>query len=110
MVLQSRRMVDFDHPDYGQPKTFAESRRTQTNAEDDEDNIPGPCDAFIYAWSKNRVFGMGFCGRLFDNDLDPSKKNKYDDLLKSIKQHRAYFTYWYIITSQLSLSLSLYLD
>jgi hypothetical protein len=40
------------------------------------------------------VFGVGFCGRLFDNDLDPSKKPKYEDLLKSIKQHRPYFTYW----------------
>lgn len=59
-----------------------------------EDNVEGPWDAFTHACDGNRMFGMGFCGRLCDNDLDPDKKFKYEDLLKSIKQHRPYFTYW----------------
>ena len=84
-------MVDFDYPD-----SSPQVKRTLGYDEEEEVNIRGPCDAFTYAFSGNRVFGVGFCGRLCDNDLDPDKKNKYDDLLKSIKQHRPYFTYWYL--------------
>ncbi len=87
------RQVFFDYPDTG--------RAQQEEPEEEEDNIQGPCDAFTHAFSGNRVFGMGFCGRLCDNDLDPSKKNQYDDLLKSVKQHRSYFTYWYTFCSRL---------
>ena len=58
------------------------------------ENECGPCDAFTHAFSGRRILGVGFCGRLFDNDFDPTKKDEYMDLLKSVKQHRPYFTYW----------------
>ena len=62
--------------------------------EDDEENLKGPCDAFTYACSGKRVFGVGFWGRLCDNYLDPKKKQEHIQLLNSVKQHRPYFTYW----------------
>ena len=57
------------------------------------DNVEGPWDAFTHTFSK-RVFSLGFCGRLCDNDIDETKKDLYGDLLKATKQHRPYFTYW----------------
>ncbi len=71
----------------------SESQNYETN---EEENVEGPCDAFTHAFGTRRVFGLGFCGRLCDNDIDPSKKSEYQDLLNSIKQHRPYFTYWQV--------------
>ena len=107
--LQKRKMLepgaDFEmqsHPDehlpFQRPRLLAYSANpVQLEDEDatkNEDNIDGPWDAFTHACTGNRMFGVGFCGRLCDNDVDPEKKFKYEDLLKSIKQHRPYFTYW----------------
>jgi hypothetical protein len=64
--------------------------------EDEEENIEGPWDAFTHAFTGKRKFGVGFCGRLCDNFLDPNKQKKYESLLKSVKQHRPYFTYWLV--------------
>ncbi len=50
--------------------------------------------AFTHAFTGKRIFGIGFCGRLCDNFLDPDQRDKYDSLIKSVKQHRPYFTYW----------------
>ena len=72
-----------------QPRVlFRQPVELPADEQDEEENIAGPCDAFTHAFTGKRVFGVGFCGRLFDNFLDPSKKHKYEDLLKSIKQHR----------------------
>lgn len=30
----------------------------------------------------------------FLSDIDPDKEKDYNELLKSIKSHRPYFTYW----------------
>lgn len=87
-------MVDFDQPDASGRAVAAgprNVRRQQPAEPKEEPNIQGPCDAFTYACTGDRVFGMGFCGRLCDNDLDPGK---YDELLKTVKPHRSYFTYW----------------
>ncbi len=73
---------------------FNHYRTPMQAPEKKEDNIDGPWDAFTHAFSGDRMFGVGFCGRFCDNDIDPDKKFKYGDLLKSIKQHRPYFTYW----------------
>jgi hypothetical protein len=55
--------------------------------------------AFTHAFTGERIFGIGFCGRLCDNFLDPDQRDKYDSLIKSVKQHRPYFTYWYFSIS-----------
>ncbi len=75
-----------------EPRVF--KLQPQPQPDEKHDNIDGPWDAFTHAFHGSRMFGVGFCGRLCDNDIDPDKKFKYDDLLKSIKQHRPYFTYW----------------
>jgi hypothetical protein len=79
-------MDEVDNPD----DVISSNQRANLN---NQDNVEGPWDAFTHAFSE-RKFGVGFCGRLCDNYLDPSKKDKYEDLLSSIKQHRPYFTYW----------------
>jgi hypothetical protein len=43
--------------------------RDNEEEEEEEDNLEGPCDAFTHAFRTRRVFGMGFCGRLCDNEL-----------------------------------------
>lgn len=91
----SSRQVQFDYPDSRQQPAAVGRRLESPQIEEPEvDNIQGPCDAFMYAFGTQRVFGMGFCGRLCDNDLDQTKKDEFEDLIKSVKQHRSYFTYW----------------
>jgi hypothetical protein len=95
---QSRMLMSKMTP---QPTDFGDGRRLQgrrqmTHEEEEEENIEGPCDAFTHAFTGKRKFGVGFCGRLCDNFLDPDKQEKYEGLLKSVKQHRPYFTYWLV--------------
>lgn len=81
----------------GQPRVLFSTPavdETDRPSPDEEENIEGPCDAFTHACSGDRTFGVGFCGRLLDNYLDPTKKPQYEELLTSVRQHRPYFTYW----------------
>lgn len=61
--------------------------------EEEEENIPGPCDAFTHACT-NKKLGFGFCDRLLDNFIDKDKKDEYEEIVKNVKQHRPYFSYW----------------
>lgn len=72
----------------------SDEHEEQQSLDKSRDNMDGPWDAFTHAFSSKRMFGVGFCGRLCDNDIDPDKKFKYEDLLKTIRQHRPYFTAW----------------
>lgn len=93
-VLKSRLIA----PDAGQDRpdnrAYFPEDAEQPRTDDEEENLPGPCDAFTHAFGTKRIFGIGFCGRLCDNTLDPDKKNEFQELIESVKQYRPYFTYW----------------
>lgn len=101
MKPQSRRYMMRS----SEPRQFSDDDEP---GKDVKDNIDGPWDAFTHAFHGSRMFGVGFCGRLCDNDIDPDKKFKYEDLLKSIKQHRPYFTYWVTIVQVIVCLVSIF--
>ena len=93
------REFDANEPD-ARPRLMGRMARDQTDGargveiEDLEDeNPPGPCDAFTRAFGDKKL-GFGFCDRLLDNFIDRDKIDEYEEIVKNVKQHRPYFTYW----------------
>ena len=90
--MDCARLWRYDEPDRLRAKSQVYTNGPEAS---NEDNVEGPWDAFTGAFADGRrLFGVGFCGRLCDNDLDPAKKDKYAHIIDSVTKHRPYFTYW----------------